>query len=277
MKINTMLYNGLNNNDKNRAEIIHCDKYQNCSLYKAGKCLCVSQIFAHTCEFGRVDKIDGYTPRSSSYRSFVDKYMNDECHGKLHRPNNWYIAVVDDTVLLNLIYVIVEKRQWTGYEWKELSSYHVNRAVYTSTISYINKDEFTIDLFERICMFRPIALNGDNISIYNTKIIPNLVNDLKKLMPDFYSQLIDKFPELANLKVDYRDRFAYIYSLRDDVELKTNNGTFIKQVDRLICSDYHSPLLPFGGKTGKLFINITPEMTVKITDNNIVDENTVFI
>lgn len=87
-KINVDLYNTSSNKDKCRAEVVLCDKYENCSLYKNGKCINVTAPFSRRCVNGTVNKVVGYTKRSSKYNLFVDKFRSDECYSKLGNPGN---------------------------------------------------------------------------------------------------------------------------------------------------------------------------------------------
>ena len=48
-------------------------------------------------------------------------------------------------------------------------------------------------------------------------------------------------------------------------------GEYLKSI-----TNYSSVFLPFNAKEAELILKINPKMTIKITDNSQVDENTIF-
>lgn len=280
-KINVMLYGGFDKKTKNRAEIIMCDRCENCSLYKKNQCLNVTTAFSNSCKFGKVNKVDGYTQRAMKRYEFDAKYKNDECYGKLSHPTDWRVAVLDDVVAFNLTYAICDKKKY-NYTWNKLEeskTYNVRECGFcTGTYSYIPLEELTSEILNEILSYIPRTILGyDEIKDYQKKIVPNILFELSKLLPDVYEKLITDYSKYKEIAPNFVGKKALIKSLADGVTLKDSSyGTFVKEGDYLVSECWRSAFLPFSSKQAEVKIKITDDMYYKITDNLQVDENTEF-
>ena len=100
--------------------------------------------------------------------------------------------------------------------------------------------------------------------------------ELKTEFNEIYKSFTNEYTEYKNKEINFVGRTAYIYSLRDGLELK-DKAIFVKQGEYLkSITNYSSVFLPFNAKEAELILKINPKMTVKITDNSQVDENTIF-
>lgn len=279
-KINVMLYGGFDKKTKNRAEIVMCDKCDNCSFYKKNQCLNVTQGFTYGCKFGRIDKVSGYTQRAQKRYTFDSKYKSDECYGKLKHPNDWRVGLIDDIVVFNLTFAICDKKYWNSWkhEWEDLEEYRVRETGFgIGTYSYIPLSELTTEVLYRILKYKPMTMfDYKEIKDYQNKIVPNILFELSKLLPDIYAKLIDEYPEFKDVTPNFMGKKALISSLADGIALK-DRGTFIKQGDYLVSDCWNSAFLPFGSNSAEVKIKITDSMKCEITDNSQVDENTVFV
>lgn len=276
-KINVMLYGGFDKKTKNRAEIVYCDKCDNCSFYKKGTCLNVTKPFSKGCKFGKLSSVTGYTQRARKRYTFDSTYKSDECYGVLNHPNDWRVARIDDVILFNLTYAICDKSRWIMNEWVEAEMFKTRDCGFsTGTYSYIPIEELTSDLLNDILSYRPSALTGGIIGAYQAKIVPSVLFELGKLLPNIYKKLIEKYPEYSEITPYFVGKEALIKSLPDGFVLEDSDGTFIKNGEYLECDCYHRAFLPFRAKESEMRIKITDSMTYKIKDNSEVDENTVF-
>lgn len=276
-KINVMLYGGFDKKTKNRAEIIYCDKCDNCSFYKKGTCLNVTQFFSKGCKFGKLSSATGYTQRARKRYTFDSTYKSDKCYGALNHPNDWRVARIEDVILFNLTYAICDKSRWVMNEWIEAETFKTRDCGFsTGTYSYIPIEELTIDLLNDILSYRPRALMGGIIRDYQAKIVPNVLFELSKALPDIYKKLIEKYQEYAEITPYFVGKKALIKSLPDGFVLEDSDGTFTKNGEYLECDCYHRAFLPFRAKESEMRIKITDNMTYEIKDNSEVDENTVF-
>lgn len=279
-KINVMLYGGFDKKTKNRAEIIMCDSCDNCSFYKKKQCLNVSQFLSHGCKFGKVNRVEGYTQRAQKRYTFDSKYKNDECYGNLKHPNDWRVGLIDDVVIFNLTFAICDKERYNNYkhEWEKLEEYNVRECGFSiGTYSYIPLNDLTSEVLNKILTYVPRTMMGrDEIVDYRIKIVPNILFELSKLLPDVYKKLITDYPKFKEVSPNFVGKKAMIKSLADGTILKDNRGTFEKDGDYLVSDCWTSAFLPFGGKKAEIKIPITDDMTYKIINNSQVDENTVF-
>lgn len=268
-KINVDLYGGKSifggRETPLNADITYCDKYKQCSFYKKGKCFSAGRI-GPNCKFGNKQNIQGYTSRAIRYGEFRRKYKEDECYGKLDEPNN-KIGKIGDTFVINMRYL----------HEKEGGGYKIETYLFSSPLIYIPEKEFTNDLIKLICDGNPrTIMENETIKNYQEKDVPRFLHELKTEFSEIYNSFISEYPSYKDKKMNFVGRKAYIYSLRDGVELK-DKATFVKQGEYVkSITNYNSCFLPFQAKETELIIKINKEMTVKITDNSQVDENTIF-
>ncbi len=279
-KINVMLYGGFDKKTKNRAEIVMCDRCDKCSFYKKGQCLNVTAPFASGCKLGKVNRVEGYTQRARSRYTFDSKYKSDECYGKLKHPSDWRVGLLDDVVVFNLTYAICDKKYYDGSKWKEREEYRVRECGLfgTGTYSYIPLSELTTEVLKEILAYTPRTLIGyDEIKDYRKKIVPNVLFELNKLLPDVYEKLISEYPQFKETAPNFVGKRALIKSLADGIVMKDDKGSFVKDGNYLYCDCWESCFLPFKSRKAALKIEITDDMTYTITDNSQVDENTIFV
>lgn len=278
-KINVMLYGVQDGRNKNRAEIVRCDRTDKCSFYKKGCCLNVTSFLRKGCAYGSVSVVNGYTSRAKKGIDFNYRYRTDELYGALKHPLDWRVALIDDIVVLNLTFAICSKERWNSWEhkWEEIDDYAVRECGFsTGTYSYIPLEELTVDVLNRIIKYKPTAIMGGEITDYQKTIVPNLLFEISKALPDLYEKLTAEHPEVKDIVPNFVGKFAYIHSLPDETVLNTNNGKFVKRGEYVFCEKYKSAFLPFNANTSEVSIKITKDMLVKIENNNQVDENTIF-
>ena len=277
-KINVMLYGGFDKKTKNRAEIIYCDKCEECSLYSRGLCLNVTALFSPRCKFGKTSTEHGYTQRAAKRYTFDSKHRNDEKYGVLKHPNDWSVELVGDTVLFNLVYAIAEKKRYIYNEWKNTDEYFVNECGFSvGNVSYVDKSELTTDLIKKMVSYDARSMMGGRIEAYSNKIVPNILDGIRKKLPEIYEKFVLEYPEYKDIAPNYVGRIAKISTLSDGIKLYSNGGVFEKCGDKLISEEYKSTFLPFNGRKAKVEIPITDNMTYKIEYNSQVNENTEFV
>lgn len=271
-KINVALYGGKSifggRETPLRAEIVQCDKYKKCSLYKNGCCLKITSMFSGTCKFGEKTAIKGYTSRAKKYFKFRDMYKEDAKFNSLHYPDACYVALIDDTVYLNLEFAVLDKN--------DIGEWFIDDAVLRSGAVWLPLNELTPDLLNMICSYRPHALMGGEIYSYQKEQIPNILIQLKKILPDIYKEFITKYDRF-DIEPDYVDKYAYVNSIKDGTVIADSKGNrFIKNGNYLTSDSWSSCFLPFDARTCSIKIEITDTMVFKITDNSQVDDDTVF-
>lgn len=267
-KINVNLYGGKSifkgvKETPLEAEITYCDKCYKCSFYKKGTCFNAGRWKAN-CRYGEKQIVKGYTSRANKYYEFKFNYTKDEVYAKLKEPNST-IGIVDDVVILNLLYVKINE----DMQVEENVSFGKDELV------YIPLNIFNNNIIKQLCDLRPRTLFGDGtIRKYYEEIIPRFLYELKIEFKDIYDNFINEYPEY-DVKPNFIGRKAYIYTLKDNIEIKHRKGNFIKQNEYLI-GNYKDSFLPFNTQEAEIKIKINDKMTCEITDNNQVDENTEF-
>lgn len=264
------------------ARYIHCDSSDKCSLYAEGKCLNVYGLQLAECPFGKMSSVKGYTSRAAKYRTFKNNIQQDPTYRKLDYPSDSsLVCIVDNILIIRLKWVVVQpynvdkkcdyndkiiNNKWMLSDpWKGFD--RIKKLI-------ITKEECTPEILNEFFSFVPYSLMGGRIDNYQEKIVPSIITELKRKVPEIYKSLVDKYPEYIK-EDNWVGKTAYIYSLTDGSTLTTDRGTFIKDGEYLI-GTYRSSFLPFGATTADIKIKITEKMIYKIDDNSQVDENTVF-
>lgn len=247
------------------AEITYCDKYNECSFYKTGKCFNAGR-FKPNCNFGKKKREIGYTSKARKYYDFREKYENNENFHKLDEPNN-IIGKVGDTFVLNLNYLTKT----------EDGKYKIETKFFGNELKYIQEEDFTNDLIKIILDGKPKTL-FDNciIESYAKEKIPRFLYELKTDFTNIYERFIKEYPQYQNVVMNFVGRYAYINSLKNGSEIKDHHNSIWKiENDEIVCYKWKT-WLPFGETPTETRIKITSDMKCQITDNSQVDENTRF-
>ena len=278
-KINVNLYGGKGlfggRETPLEAEEIYCDRYEQCSYYQAGKCLKCRAFLAPTCKFGRTNTIKGYTSRARKYYSFKSTYENDEVYSKLKYPSE-PVAIMGDTLYIHYRYGTVRKRTEQDEKWvKDVDGYIIKTSNYKSSV-FIPLNEVTNNLLFAIFSNKPRAIMGGIIEEYQNKVVPDIIQALKKVAPKIHKNFITEYPEF-DVAPNYIGKYAFIKTMVNGSKLEDAHGNiFILENGKLICEKYKSSFVPFNGKIAKMEIDVRDDMEYKITSNNQCDENTRF-
>ena len=283
MKINVNLYGGKGifggKETPLEADEIYCDMYEQCTFYKEGKCLRCRNFLAPTCKFGKNNVIKGYTSRAMKYYDFKSKYQNDEVYNKLSYPKK-LVAVIGDNLYMNLKFTLVRKRKETDEKWKrDVDGYFISEVGFCSGDVFIPLNEVTNDLLYAIFSYNPHAMMGGVIEDYQKKVVPEVLQDLKKAAPDIYNNFILKHPEY-NIAPNYIGKKAYINSLKPNTKFQYNGHEWLYDGEYVSTENFDiglaSPWWGSGVKRSDIKMKVTDNMLFKINDNSIVDENTRF-
>lgn len=146
-------------------------------------------------------------------------------------------------------------------------------------LSEFNEDKIKeiIDFIPRDLMYRA------PISEYQEKCVQKFVQHLHEIMPEMLNKFLEKYPkykeEIQNLLKDYIGRTAYIRTMTNgSILCDCHNDEWIIDNGYLVCKNNDMNLIPFikYKEPTEVKIKISENMTYTITNNNQVDENTVF-
>lgn len=283
MKINVDLYGGKGllggRETPLEADEIYCDMYEQCTFYKEGKCLRCRSFLSPTCKFGRNNIIKGYTSRAMKYYDFKNKYKSDEVYNKLSYPKK-LVAVIGDNLYMNLKYTLVRKRRETDEKWRrDVDGYIISEVGFSSADVLIPINEVTDALLYAIFSYTPHAIMGGVIEDYQKKVVPDILQDLKKVAPDIYNNFIVKHPEY-DFAPNYIGKKAYVNSLKPNTKFKHKGCEWFYDGEYVSTENFDigifSPWCLDGVKYLDVKIKVTDKMLFEINDNSIVDEDTKF-
>lgn len=267
--INVGLYGDGSRKARRRAEYIYCDHADECSAYKDGKCFRVTTLFGLRCEFGRVGQVDGGTKQSKKFYQVSDAAKSNEQYHKLSYPHNVYITQIGNGAFLTLPYVCIELQgerlvcSDPGFGGNRL---------------YVPLEVMTPENIKRVCEYRPYALMGGEIADYQQKTVPMFLHQLSQLFPACFKAFTMAYPDFDIKPPNWIGRYAKLETCNRKVEYKDIHGNlFYFDGEDIVCDCYRSPFLPFDGSPTKVRITINGDMKVKITDNNQVTNETVFV
>ncbi len=278
-KINVNLYGGKSlfggKETPLEADIIYCDKAEECTFYKENKCLRCRSFFGPSCKFGRNEVIKGYTSRAKKYHYFKSQYEHDETYGRLEHPLN-LTAVIGDTLYMNLKYVSVRKRKESDKKWeKDLEGYMIGGIGLTRS-AFIPLSDITNTLLYEIFSYEPCAMMGGIITDYQQKVVPDIIQDLKKIAPEIYEHFISEYPQY-DIAPNYIGKYAYIKTMVDGSTLIDCHGnSYTLRGGKLYCDNMRKGFVPFNGESAKVEVTVKDNATYKITSNDQCDENTRF-
>lgn len=282
-KINVSLYGGKGifggKETPLEADEIYCDVYNTCSFYKEGKCLRCRSFLAPICKFGSNEIIKGYTSRAKKYYTFKNKYKEDEMYNKLEYPNS-LVGIMNDYLYMRLKFVSVRKKEDCANYCKEIGNgYVINDVGFGTGAVFIPLTEVTADLLYSIFSFKPHAIMGGEITTYQEKIVPDIIQSMRRIVPDIYNNFVTKYPQY-NITPNYIGKKAYIYSLKPNTTFILNNYKWTYDGEYISTTNFDlglsSPWWIQTDEKADVKLKVNEKMTIEINDNSIVDEDTKF-
>lgn len=268
--INVGLYGAGSRRARLRAEYIYCNHADECSAYKNGKCFCVTTLFGTRCEYGRISCIDGCTKQSKTYWKVYNEATSNEKYAKLGYPYYDYIIRIGDNAFITLPYVQIEKAPG-GMLYCKDPGFGRNRLL-------VSTSDLIPENIKRICEFLPQAFMGGKIGRYQKEAIPLFLQQFSLLFPTQFVDFLSAYPEYEIKPPNWIGRCAKLSTCNREVDYKDVYGNnFHFEGDYLVCDKYHLSFLPFGAREAEIRVKVTNDMEVKITDNEQVTADTVFV
>lgn len=272
-KIHTGLYGGKSfikgvRDSKYLERAVYCDNYENCGLYKQGKCLrVVSGYNSNDCKFGRNETIEGYTPRAAKCSDFNKRVRSDPVYGTLKYPYGTYAAQVGDYLFLYTGYVsLIEKDGVTRID---------SAPLFTPKCAFVKTND--IDLLAKVLKTKPReALSWDVEERYQNEIVPAILTDLRRDLPDIFKALTEKYPEF-DVKPNYVGRKAYVSTLADGSVIEDNNSTYVYDKTNGILNGTKKEYVLGNYVDVSVIAKVDSTMTCVITDNSQITDSTVFV
>lgn len=269
--INVGLYGAGTRDSRLRAEYIYCDKAEQCSVYREGKCFCVTTLSAVRCGVGVVSCVDGGTKRAKAYREVSREARINPRYGALSYPSNTYVTKIGDTAFLTI-----------PYTWLEITPggdlIAGDPHLRTNKLT-VSADRLTPKNIMAICKARPRAIIGGEIRDYQEKIVPHFLRQFKALFPKRFQRFVEEYPDYEVPVCSWLGRRAKLATCNRSAEYiePVSKSKYRFEGDWLVCDDNKSAFAPFGATGGEIRVKINDKMVVEITDDDQVTEDTVFI
>lgn len=252
-----------------RAEYIRCNRAEECSAYKNGKCFCVTTLFGVRCPNGEITIVDGGTKRAKAFLRVQKEAKTNPAYGKLQYPSTNLITRIGEDAFLTVHYTLLED---FGGEIR-CKDPHLS----TNKL-YISADKLTPENIKRICDFIPHSIMGGVIRDYQDKTVPMFLHQLQALFPEKYAGFQEAYPDYKIKAPDWRGRRAKLSTCNRNAEYKDcNKNTFRFDGDYIVCDCYNSSFAPFRAKRAEIRMKLSDEMEVEITDNGQFTDETVFL
>lgn len=260
-------------NIKQRCEIIECDACEHCALYQNQQCVISRGFFGPpeaACPHGRLIIEEGHTRKAKSYASW---FLKKE---KQYGPDKV------DKLTCNHSKLCIVGGDYVYLPYNHLKTY-VNQVKGIVKEHFLKLEDFTTEKIAEILAFVPRTLiDNSPISSYE-KEMRTFIQHLKEVMPDLYTQFLSDYPEYQEFceetVTNYVGRTAKISTLKNgSILLDCHDNEWVITDKYLVCENCDTSLMiPFGNPPAKVTIEITDEMTYKVTDNSSVTAETIFI
>lgn len=270
-----------------QADVIYCDRSDECSFYKAGKCLECRKLFHKGCKFGKTETIKGYTSRAAKYYDFKRRWQGDPLYDKCDFPGN-RVGLLRDVLYLNLSYVDVHKYNPEidkPYATRIENGYVVDGPGLFGGPNYIfiPQDELTDELLYEIMTYVPYGgFEHKRIDAYQKEVVPDIALGLRKTVPWLWKRFIEKYPDM-DVVPNYVGKKAFINSLKpgtvfeDDKKQKwVYDGAYVRSLGEISIGFYSPWFMQDAEKTFAEF-KVNEKMTFTVMDNGIVDDGTKFV
>lgn len=251
--------------EKSQGREIWCSACDKCELYKKKQCICrIYNLFSWcTCKFGRMKTYEGPTKRAKAFHNFKCRFVEQPLYAdKLDQPVNQKLFKVNGYVAIKLLYV--------GYN--EEGNNLTDPTFASGDWIFMKEEQFTNDFIYHVCTFKPQAMLGGEIKSYQKEVVPEFISQLKMYMTDIYNNFISEYPEYKIEDVNYVGKKAYLSTLKPGCTVKG----FVFDGEYLYNPDYHISFF-FLNTNVEVKVKVTDDMTIEITDNSQVDENTKFV
>lgn len=260
-----------NKKEKQEAILLCCQNKDNCNAFKRNQCTMVTPVFHDKCPYGERRRLVGYTKMAQKFGSWQRETEEKYSSYKRNLGQARKLCEIGD-------YIYFPYPHWSldpslPLEDKERSN------IFSDGIKFIEKERFTLELFEKIVNANPRAFLGGPIKSYKEEIVPRILQHLKEEMPEFYKQWQEKYGEgNGNLLPSNVGRKAYINTLKRNVPFKVGVRyvAYLDDGGTVVIENYAPICLAGHVVSSVLRVVVDDNATVEVTDENQVSENTKF-
>lgn len=255
-------------NDHAEAHIVRCSLEGTCPVRAKGQCI-ERDFWSSGCPYGSRSVVTGPTKRSRD----MSKWIAAQREGVGPNPptlssTQKVMAVIGDYV-------------WLPYPHMD---FHAKSPTLEISLSSGRKmlriEEFTPEVVQRICEWRPRAMFGGEITDYQKESVPLFVKHLSEVMPDLFAATAAVYPNLRELlaKTTNIGREARLRSLAPNVGefVDIHGGRWTWDGEYLTSKNSK---MSFGLVNGFSEIRVKPDPAskVKVTSEGQVTPTTEFL
>jgi hypothetical protein len=251
---------GNNKNDKAQCQTIECSNSENCDLFKRGECAIRKGLLGGECPYGKWQTETGYTRRAKRFHGWISE-RKERCEGVGYLKAPKRLGIVGDFVYL-------------PYS-------HINKdgGLFSASTLFMPVSEFTCDKIKELCLYRPEAIMGGEITSYQKEVVPLFILHLSEIMPELYRELCDAWPRAKKIVEKHSNvgRKALLSTVVPNVGVLTGihrddwvwDGEYLtmtnKEASSMLVKHSEVRIKPVDGET------------VKICSEDQVNEKTVFV
>lgn len=138
--------------------------------------------------------------------------------------------------------------------------------------------DMNIQLLNAILSYSPRNIFGESLEKYYLEYVADILKEMQEIAPELYQELTEKYPEYKSEKYipNYVGRYAYTRTLRDGCTIHDGRGNVGVLKDGKIYCDNFKGIVPFGGESASVVIELGETSTIEITDNSQVCKGTIF-
>lgn len=265
--------------DREYVNIYDCNNHVNCQAYKNKTCILLNGLGGHVCPYGSKRKIIGYTKIAKTCGKLSREYKvnyKDQCYALSYIK---HLEKCGDYIYLNLPWLDCNDiyRSSTDPNWDYLKSINTEIKEKVEFKDFVKVEYFTPEFIRRLIDFRPQAIMGGTINDYYDKRIPQFCYDLRKYFTDLYNETLKIKPEIEELanKVSFIGKSAKLKTLNPG-KIKIGSNIFDWDGEKIVSTANE---LNMWGHLEDAIVTIYPtdNSIVHITDDNTINEHTVFV
>lgn len=257
--------------EKAKGHIYRCKCPEKCELYAKGNCV----LFKNHCPYGSKNTTVGYSRMASKFCSWIYEFMDkhkEACNARFRLKQPEKMEYFMDLVYIPISYLGLN----------EDIKFVDGRGYFSTSNPIIKRSDFDEELISKqIIGFYPRALMGGIITDYQDGEVPKFLRWLKDLDPVL-------FDKVKTLNPDH-PAFTAITNVGRKAVLQTLNpyvGTFIDihggiwswDGEYLYSSNSCASCVIIGMREiQECILKPTDGAIVKVTDDNQVNDNTIFI
>lgn len=263
------------------ADIIKCDKYKICSLFKDGKCRNIRMSSGY-CRHGTVETVKGYTTRAKKYSEFKKKWSSHEKYNQLKHTFSSF-DLIDGVISMRSTLFKTRRSQGdensfekccNGICFATVWENRHNEKAYQDGLK-IKVSELTTEIIKIIYNLKPKTL-FENAEIKSYK--EEFLRDLKLFLLDVIPETFEQFEkENGVFEMDFVGKKALLKTLNRGIVKISGSTNGVWNGKEIIVED-NVPIFLISKPIKSIKTIIVPEddFEVEIIDNNQVNKNTVF-